>query len=266
MALGLLYNFTALVALVPASLVHLRPRRERDTVYWSVLGVAVAGSLSWTFLLLRDAWHTGLAVALWVTIAATLVIFIVVAAVSAQAWRLTPLLLPYLLILGVIATIWSQAPEQPLPADLPSGWFEVHISFSVLAYALFTIAAVAGLGVFLQEWALKRKRPGALTRLLPSFADAEDLQTRLLVASEVILGAGIVTGIATQYAEDGSLVSFEHKTLFALLAFVVIGLLLGADRLGGVGGRRAARVALLGYLLLTLAYPGVKFVTDVLLS
>ena len=30
--------------------------------------------------------------------------------------------------------------------------------------------------------------------------------------------------------------------------------------------RRAARVVLIGYLLLTLAYPGVKFVTDVLIG
>jgi len=33
-----------------------------------------------------------------------------------------------------------------------------------------------------------------------------------------------------------------------------------------VRGRQAARGILLAYLLLTLAYPGVKFVTDVLMS
>jgi ABC-type uncharacterized transport system permease subunit len=34
----------------------------------------------------------------------------------------------------------------------------------------------------------------------------------------------------------------------------------------GIRGRRAARIVLLAYLLITLAYPGVKFVTDVVLS
>ena len=33
-----------------------------------------------------------------------------------------------------------------------------------------------------------------------------------------------------------------------------------------IRGRRAARIVLLAYLLLTLAYPGVKFVTDVILA
>jgi ABC-type uncharacterized transport system permease subunit len=34
----------------------------------------------------------------------------------------------------------------------------------------------------------------------------------------------------------------------------------------GLRGRRATRFVLTAYLLLTLAYPGVKFVRDVLLS
>jgi ABC-type uncharacterized transport system permease subunit len=46
----------------------------------------------------------------------------------------------------------------------------------------------------------------------------------------------------------------------------VIGILLLARYRNGIRGRRAARLALLAYLLLTLAYPGVKFVTDVLIG
>ena len=33
----------------------------------------------------------------------------------------------------------------------------------------------------------------------------------------------------------------------------------------GIRGRRAARYILAAYLLITLAYPGVKFVTDVII-
>jgi ABC-type uncharacterized transport system permease subunit len=46
----------------------------------------------------------------------------------------------------------------------------------------------------------------------------------------------------------------------------VIAALLAAHYRTGIRGRRAARYMLLGYLLLTLAYPGVKFVTDVLIG
>ena len=188
------------------------------------------------------------------------------AAVSAHAWRLTPLLLPYLLLLGVIATVWAQAPERPMPPAAPAGWLGVHIAVSLLTYALLTIAAVAGLSVVLREWALRRKRPAGLTSLLPSAADCEELQFRLLVAGEAVLGAGLLSGIATQYGADGRLIEFDHKTLLSVLAFILIGGLLFAHARTGVRGRRAAHYALLAYLLLTLAYPGVKFVTDVLLA
>jgi ABC-type uncharacterized transport system permease subunit len=52
----------------------------------------------------------------------------------------------------------------------------------------------------------------------------------------------------------------------SVATFVVIGGLLIAHAATGVRGRRAARLVLLAFLLLTLGYPGVKFVTDILIS
>jgi ABC-type uncharacterized transport system permease subunit len=72
--------------------------------------------------------------------------------------------------------------------------------------------------------------------------------------------------MALQISETGSLFSLNHKTVLTLTAFIVIGGLLYAHFKFGLRGRKAARLVLLGYLLLTLGYLGVKFVTDVLLS
>ena len=231
-----------------------------------MLGAALAGSGSWAFTVLSGDWHTGLSAALWVSIAASLAVFMVVSVVTRQAWRLTPLLLPYLLLLGIVATVWAHAAGTPLPASMASPWLGVHIAVSVMTYALLTIAAVAGLAVMLQEGALKRKRPTALTRVLPSVADGETLQIRLLMAGEAVLGAGLLSGVAATYVGQGVWLTFDHKTLLSLIAFAVIGLLLIAHWRTGVRGRQAARYLLIAYLLLTLAYPGVKFVTDVLLA
>jgi len=141
---------------------------------------------------------------------------------------------------------------------------DVHIVVSVLTYALLTLAAVASLAVFLQERALKHKKPTRLTRMLPAVLESETMAGRLLVASEVVLGLGLTTGMATQFLESGHLLRFDHKILLSIVAFVLIGLLLTGHRVCGVRGRLAARVVLMSYLLLTLAYPGVKFVTQVL--
>ena len=86
------------------------------------------------------------------------------------------------------------------------------------------------------------------------------------MASAIVLGCGLVSGMASQYFVDGSLFPFDHKAVLSLIALAVIIVLLVVHRRTGIRGRRAARIVLLAYLLLTLAYPGVKFVTDVLLS
>ena len=85
------------------------------------------------------------------------------------------------------------------------------------------------------------------------------------MACAIVLACGLVSGMASQYFVDGSIFTLGHKAVLSLIALVVIVVLLVVHRRTGIRGRRAARIVLLAYLLLTLAYPGVKFVTDVLL-
>ena len=258
-------SLAALAALVPVVVVTLRSSARRDALYWLLLAVALSAALARASTALTPQWHTGLADALWLTIAASLALFMLLAALMRDAWRLTALLLPYLGLLGALAVVWQQAPERPLIAA-PPVWLDLHILVSLATYGLLTIAAVAGLAVLLQERALKGKRRGAFGQLLPAIASCERLQLVLLAASEVVLGLGLLTGMATEYFVSGRVLSFDHKTLFSILAFALIAALLAVHVKSGIGGRRAARVVLLAYLLLTLAYPGVKFVTDVLLA
>lgn len=266
MSMSLTLNLTALAALLPAALVRWRTNDGRDALFYAVLVLAAIGPLAWSAAQLGGAWHTGFAISLWVTIAATMVLFLCLAAATRQAWRLTPLLVPYLLVLGVLATIWQRAPEQPIAETLPAGWLDAHIVFAVVTYGLITLAAVASAAVFLQERALKTKRPTPLTRLLPAVADSEALEIRLLYAAELVLALGVVTGIVMQRFAGTASFAIDNKTMFSLAAFAIIATLLVARRISGLRGRRVARWALLAYLLLTLAYPGIKFVTDVLVG
>jgi ABC-type uncharacterized transport system permease subunit len=266
MSTSLALSLSALAALLPATLVRWRQRDRPDALFYGVLILAVIGPLLWSAAQLGGVWHTGFAMSLWVTIAATMVLFLGLAAITRQGWRLTPLLLPYLLLLGVLATIWQRAPERPMSETAPAGWLDVHIALAVVTYGLLTLAAVAGAAVFLQERALKAKRPTPLTRLLPAVAESEILEIRLLYAAESVLALGVLSGLATQHFSGATSPALDNKTLFSLAAFVVIALLLLARRTNGLRGQRVARWALIAYLLLTLAYPGVKFVTDVLVG
>ncbi len=263
---SILPHILVLALLLPATVVPWRANSERDGLFWGSLGLATLAALAWATMQIEPHWSTGFATALWLTIAATLLAFMLFAMLDAQAWRLSGLLLPYLMLLGAIAVVWSQAREIPVPPGESMAWLGIHVLLSVGTYVLLTLAAVAGAAVVLQERALKRRAPNRISRSLPPLADAEVMEYRLLAASEVVLAAGIVTGMGAQYALDGSLVEMNHKTVLTLAAFVVIGALLLARALWGMRGRRAARIVLIGYLLLTLAYPGVKFVTDVVMA
>ncbi len=97
-------------------------------------------------------------------------------------------------------------------------------------------------------------------------AESEALEVAFLAAAEAVLALGVTSGMAAEHFRHATLLPFDHKTVLSLAAFAVIGALLVARRVNGLRGRRVARWALLAYLLLTLAYPGVKFVTDVLMT
>lgn len=266
MSSTMLLSISALVALAPAALLPYRRRPGRDMLFWLLLAVAVAGPLLWVWVTFLPGWRTGLAAALWATVTTTLVLFVLAAVVTRDGWRLAALLLPYLFVLGVLATIWQDQPERPLETAAPAPWIQLHIVFSVITYAVLTLAAVAGLAGFLQDRALKTKRSNMLVGRMPSIADAEMLQVRLLGICAAVMGLGLLTGMTIQYFNSGDLLIFDHKTLFSLATFAVIVGLLAAHWRSGVRGRRAARMVLLAYLLLTLAYPGVKFVTNVLIG
>ncbi|MGE0713996.1 MAG: cytochrome c biogenesis protein CcsA [Alphaproteobacteria bacterium] len=256
-----------LLALLPAMVAVWRrpPGAGPDLVFWATLMLAIAAPAVRVASLGDGSWRTGFSFALWAAIAATAAAFALLTAVDRAAARLGPLVLPYLGVLAALALIWDHAPEKPLRFG-PSGWLWVHIAVAVATYALVGLAALAALAVVLQESALRWKRPTPLTRRLPAVTDGDRIAFRALGAAAVVLGIGIVSGIGLDVANTGRWFHIDHKTVLTVSTLLVITVLLAAHARWGIRGRRGARVVLVAWLLLTLGYPGVKFVTDVLLG
>ncbi len=270
-----IFGLSAFVSLVPAAIYALSPRAlplgpdspRASGLFWLLGAVAFAGSLAWTAAQFAAGWRTGFAPSLWLIIVVTLALYGGLAAASREARRLAAPLFVYLCLMAVPAVLWSGAPERPLVGPF-GAWMTAHITAAVLAYALATLAAVAGVGVLLREGALKRKTPpgSSLAARMPAVADGERLQSRLLAAAAAFLGIGLISGMANQYGETGALLPLTHKVILAFVAFALVVVLLLLHSRLGVGGRRLARVLLGAYLVLAFAYPGVKFVTDVLIG
>jgi len=266
MTTSLFHNLVALLSLLPVTIAVWRGKAAGNGIFRVLVAVALVGPLGLVAMRYGTTWSSGLSEALWVTVLVSILLFSLVSAVAGEAWRLAGLLFPYLILLALVATIWDQAQPAGSTAGALEGWILVHILVSVITYGLLTLAAIAGLAVLLRERSMRLKRRDALSDLLPSIADSERMQIHLLIASEAVLAIGVLTGMGIQFANSGQLLVFDHKTLLTLGGFLLIGGLLFAHFRTGLRGRRAARLFLVGYLLVTLGYPGVKFIQDVLLA
>ena len=258
------FELLALAALSVTSVHAWGENGLRPPLFWWQMMIVVVTSSAWSALLLTAGWRTDLGTALWVTVAASSMVYAMAAARWGFAQKISPLLMPYLSVLGVLGSMVRGDP-MPMADAAPSIWLDVHIVLSVAVSGILTVTAVTALCVVLQERALKLKSSNRLSAMLPSVSDSEHLSGLLLAVAEILLGVGLLTGMTIQYYESGHLLQLDHKTLLSVTAFVLIGALFIGHRVCGVRGRIAARVVLTAYLLIMLAYPGVKFVTQILM-
>lgn len=264
--MSLLLNLSALLALLPVGLFSLRGPAREGGLFWALLAVATAGPLLYVVVSLGASWRSDLAMALWLAVSASLLVFLPLCLVRPAARGLTALLVPYLFLMALGASVAGAVePTVTLSEHLPGGWFSAHIAIALGTYALLTLAAITALAIFLKERALKRKqRSSGIAAALPSVADCEKLQDQLLGGAVIVLLGGLATGVALQLYRSGHVLEFDHKTVLSIVSFLVLAGLWIVHTRSGMRGRTVSRLVLVAYLLLTLAYPGVKFVAEIL--
>lgn len=256
----------AVFALLPLSILASRGRLERDTLGWLLLAAAVVGGSLPALAELQSGWRPGLAASLHVTAAATLILFAATAVLTAPAMRLAALAGPYGILLVVLGWIASAFEAEAPNAAVPGAWFAGHVLLAIAAYASLTLSALAACGVLLEERAFKARTDSWSTRVLPPLSETEALQNGLLKLAAILLLLALATGAANEFLMVGQAVVLTHKILLSFMGFAVVLALLVLHHRTGLRGRKAARWLLTGYLLLTLAYPGVKFVREILIG
>lgn len=168
-----------------------------------------------------------------------------------------------LAIAAVLLPVWLPAQRIVHYAGFA---FKLHFVAAILAYALFTVAALhATLMLFLE----KRIHAGTLPETLqgmPPLLRIERLLFQLLSVAFLLLTATLVSGVF--FSEDlfGKAFQLTHKTVFAVFSWIIFaGLLLGHWKFGW-RGRTAVRWTLIGFVLLLLSYVGSKFVLEIILK
>lgn len=169
-----------------------------------------------------------------------------------------------------------------LPALFPGGLigrpsasplFQVHLLLAILAYSLLTIAAMHAVLMATMERRLHGDAvagsPGRLAFVidrLPPLLAMENVLFRLITVGFILLTATLISGIFFSEELFGQPLRFDHKTVFAIAAWLVFGGLLLGRAVFGWRGRTALRWTITGFAMLMLAYVGSHFVLEVLLK
>ncbi len=153
--------------------------------------------------------------------------------------------------------------------------FKAHFLIANIAYGLFAVAALHAVLMLMVEQRLHAiRRLGQLERsswisswldTLPPLLTLERLLFRLIGAGFVLLTLTLVSGVLFSEQLIARALKFDHKTVFAVVSWLMFGGLLVARRLSGWRGRGAARWVLISFLALLLAYIGSRFVFEVFL-
>ncbi len=157
-------------------------------------------------------------------------------------------------------------PGQHLLANAGSMMFRTHFLVAMLAYSLFTLAALHAILMAVAEKRLHRGRLTPLFAGLPPLLTMEALLFRMIHIAFALLTVTLASGILFSETLFGKPLSFSHKTVFAIISWLIFAALLTGRHLRGWRGRTALRWTLAGFAALLLAYVGSRFVLEVILG
>ncbi len=163
-----------------------------------------------------------------------------------------------LVLIMVIITLVLPKDIAPLPPILRSFWLPIHALFSFLGYGAFALAFAAGVMYLIQEYQIKRKKMGSFYRRLPSLEVLDNLNYRCLTLAFPMLTVGIITGsIWAEYAW-GSYWSWDPKETWSLITWLLYAALIHQRLVVGWRGKRAAIMAIIGFLSVLFSFLGVN--------
>ncbi len=162
-------------------------------------------------------------------------------------------------------------PGSLVPIDGQSAAFGWHIVVAVLAYSTLTIAAFHAVLMALQEARLHTSPAGggwlgSTLDQLPALLTMEKLLFRVIWIGFILLSLTVLSGIVFSEQVFGRALPWNHKSVFALMSWMLFAALLAGRRWRGWRGKTALRFTLAGFATLALAYVGSRFVLEVVLG
>ncbi|CAA0123370.1 Inner membrane protein YpjD [Halioglobus japonicus] len=264
MSITLLAPLCALLYMAATGLQLLHLSQSRQQINRSVLLLGLLALIFHAVIVWKTAFpSTGVDLGFF-KVAALLFLVINLACITSLTRRPLQNLLIALFPLSALAVLVSTfAPDTaPILSHLSSGMI-LHISSSILAYAVLTLAAIQAAVLALQDHQLKHRQTRGIIQILPPLQLMEGMLFELLWIGVALLSIAIVSGVV--FVDDFFAQSLVHKTVLSIVAWVLFSTLLWGHYRLGWRSKTAVRFTLAGFAMLMLAFFGSKLVLELIL-
>lgn len=244
-----------------------RPANQTQLPFQLHSAMIALGVILHGWLLYRDVFALGginlgvyyaLSAILWLTVLIYWIADLKHALHSLQAFVLPPAALFVLMPAFAIKDYYVVAEGLTL--------FSLHIAIAMVAYSLFTFAALHACLMRVAERALHKKNSWLTLPGFPPLMVMDELLFKVLRIGFVLLTITLVSGMLFSEEIFGKPLQFNHKTVFSIASWLIYAWLLFGRFKYGWRGKTATRWTLVGFVLLLLAYIGSRFVLHVILN
>ncbi|HBP63615.1 MAG TPA: c-type cytochrome biogenesis protein CcsB [Desulfosporosinus sp.] len=171
--------------------------------------------------------------------------------------------IPFFLLMFIIMSMGpDERIAQAVPPALKSQWLTFHVLTAMFAYGAFAVSF--GLGImYLLKYSKtengKKLSPKAMVSRFPALEKLDELSYKVVGFAFPLLTLCIITGAIWANYAWGTYWSWDPKETWSLITWIIYAGYLHARLMYGWKGKRAAWLALFGFLAVLFTFFGVNY-------
>jgi len=171
--------------------------------------------------------------------------------------------IPFLLLMFIIM---SMGPEeriaQAVPPALKSQWLTFHVLTAMFAYGAFAVSFGLGIMYLLklsEKDSGRKSNPKGIISRFPSLETLDELAYKVVGFAFPLLSLCIITGAIWANYAWGTYWSWDPKETWSLITWIIYAGYLHARLMYGWKGKRAAWMAIFGFVAVLFTFFGVNY-------
>jgi cytochrome c-type biogenesis protein CcsB len=161
--------------------------------------------------------------------------------------------------LALLGALWFYRTPENIKVISNNFWLWLHIFAVFIGEASFAIACGLGILYLLQEHAIKSKNRRFFYKRLPSLEQLDMAGYTCIMVGFLLLTVGLSTGFVYAKLVWGKLWSWDPKEIWSAVTWLLYAALLHQRLSTGWRGRKAAIMAIVGFVVVLFTFLGVNF-------